>query len=174
MVAIMNIRKSAGALLALCAANAFAAEVVDLSGTSQFTLATNSAETCALPVGSGLNGEPKRTELEIHEYSGEGFKRMVKGPKWTVAALNHAEIFDEAHFKRLERHNLTDESFVLLAGEATLLVGEKAERVRMLPLKVYNVPAGVWHHIFVSRDARVLVVENSDTSKANTDYLAVR
>ena len=114
------------------------------------------------------------TDLEIYEYPGEGYKRMVDGPKWTVAALNYAARFDEANFEHLERHNLTDESFVLLAGEATLLVGEKAERVRMLPLKVYNVPAGVWHHIFVSRDARVLVVENSDTSKANTDYLVVR
>ena len=50
MVAIMNIRKSAGALLALCAANAFAADVVDLSGTWRLSLATNAAETCAVEV----------------------------------------------------------------------------------------------------------------------------
>ena len=109
--------------------------------------------------------------LDILEYAGENYSRVVSGAKWTVAALNYAERFDERNIVDLERHILTDESFVLLAGEATLLVGEKAERVKMEPLKVYNVRAGAWHNIFVSPDARVLVVENADTSKDNTEYL---
>lgn len=41
----------------------------------------------------------------------------------------------------------------------------------MEPLKYYNIRAGQWHHIVVSKDARVLVAENSDTSRNNTDYL---
>lgn len=109
--------------------------------------------------------------LDILEYAGCDYSRIVSGAKWTVAALNYAERFDEKNIVDLERHVLTDESFVLLAGEATLLVGEKAERVKMEPLKVYNVRAGAWHNIFVSPDARVLVVENADTSKDNTEYL---
>ncbi|MBQ6136586.1 MAG: MBL fold metallo-hydrolase [Kiritimatiellae bacterium] len=108
--------------------------------------------------------------LDVLEYSGGGYARVVNGAKWTVAALNYAERFDEKNIVDLERHVLTDEAFVLLAGEATLLVGEKAERIKMEPLKVYNVRAGAWHNIFVSRDARVLVVENADTSKDNTEY----
>jgi len=108
--------------------------------------------------------------LDILEYEGENYSRLVSGAKWTVAALNYAPRFDEANIVDLERHILTDESFVLLAGEATLLVGEKAERVKMEPLKVYNVRAGAWHNIFVSPDARVLVIENADTSKDNTEY----
>ena len=109
--------------------------------------------------------------LDILEYAGEGYRRIVSGAKWTVAALNYAERFDEKNIVDLERHNLTDEAFVLLAGQATLLVGERAERVKMEPLKTYNVRAGAWHNIFVSPDARVLVVENADTSKDNTEYL---
>ena len=109
-------------------------------------------------------------ELDILEYTGESYCRLVSGAKWTVAALNYAERFDEKNIVDLERHNLTDEAFVLLAGEAALLVGERAERVKMEPLKVYNVRAGAWHNIFVSRDARVLVIENADTSKDNTEY----
>ena len=89
-------------------------------------------------------------ELDILEYTGEDYSRLVSGAKWTVAALNYAERFDEKNIVDLERHNLTDEAFVLLAGEATLLVGEKPRRVKMEPLKVYNVRAGVWHNIFVS------------------------
>ena len=108
--------------------------------------------------------------LDILDYGGDDYCRLVSGAKWTVAALNYAERFDERNIVDLERHNLTDEAFVLLAGEATLLLGETARRVKMEPLKVYNVRAGAWHNIFVSRDARVLVIENADTSKDNTEY----
>ena len=108
--------------------------------------------------------------IDIVEHVGEGYARVVDGPKWTVAELNHADRFDEQKMSYLERHNLTDETFVLFAGEATLLIGENAERVPLEPLKCYNVKASVWHNIIVPPGARVLVVENSDTSRENTDY----
>ena len=66
--------------------------------------------------------------LDIIEYGGEVYKRLVNGAKWTLATLNYAERFDEANFAQLERHNQTDETFVLLSGEATLLVGAEAVR----------------------------------------------
>jgi glyoxylase-like metal-dependent hydrolase (beta-lactamase superfamily II) len=109
--------------------------------------------------------------LDIIEYGGEGYKRLVNNAKWTLATLNYAERFDAAHLATLERHNATDETFVLLTGEATLLVGPKAETVRLEPLKYYNVRAGIWHHIHVTPGTRVLIAENADTSLANTDYL---
>ena len=112
--------------------------------------------------------------LDILEYSGDGYSRVISGAKWTVAALNYADRFDEKNIVDLERHNQTDETFVLLSGEATLLMGEAARRVKMEPLKFYNVRAGAWHNIFVSPDARVLVVENADTSKDNTEYLDLK
>ena len=112
--------------------------------------------------------------LDILEYSGEGYKRVVNYESWTVASLNWAPHFEEKNIVDLERHNLTDEVFVLLQGKATLLVGEKAERVEMQPLKFYNVRAGVWHNIFVSKDARVLIAENASTSRANSDFLSLK
>ena len=112
--------------------------------------------------------------LDVLEYSGEGYSRVVSGAKWTVASLNYADRFDEKNIVDLERHNLTDETFVLLSGEATLLVGENAERVKMEPLKFYNVRAGAWHNIVVAPGSRVLVAENADTSKDNTDYLDLK
>ena len=112
--------------------------------------------------------------LDILEHVGEGYARVIDGPKWTVAEINHADRFDARRISYLERHNLTDETFVLLAGEATLLIGECVERVPLEPLKCYNVKAGVWHNIIVPPGARVLVVENSDTSKENTDYLELK
>ena len=112
--------------------------------------------------------------LDILEYSGDGYSRVVSGSKWTVASLNYAPRFDERNIVDLERHNVTDETFVLLSGSATLIVGEDAKRIQMEPLKIYNVRAGAWHNIFVSPDARVLVVENADTSKDNTEYLDLK
>ena len=113
----------------------------------------------------------KMKGLDILEYTGEDYARVVRGARWIVAVLNYAARFDERNIIDLERHNLTDETFVLFSGSATLIVGENGERVRMEPLKIYNVRAGAWHNIFVSPDARVLVVENADTSKGNTEYL---
>ncbi len=112
--------------------------------------------------------------LDILEHSGDGYTRLVSGARWTVAALNYAQRFDEKNIADLERHNQTDEAFVLLSGAATLVMGEEARCVRMEPLKIYNVRAGAWHNIFVSPDAWVLVVENADTSKDNTDYLDLK
>lgn len=112
--------------------------------------------------------------LDVMEHGGAGYLRLVNNGKWTLACLNHEARFEEANIADLERHNFTDETFVLLAGSATLIIGEKAERVQMEPLKFYNVRAGIWHNIFVSEDARVLVAENSDTSKDNTDYLDLK
>jgi len=111
--------------------------------------------------------------MEIVEHTGEGYKRMVNGPLWTVAALNYAERFDARNLVRLERHLLTDEVFVLLQGEATLVVGLGLERVKMEPCKAYNVKAGEWHHILVTPGTRVLIAENSDTCKDNTEYKEV-
>ena len=108
--------------------------------------------------------------LDILDYSGEGYKRLVNNGKWTFAGLNWAPRFDEKNLVDLERHNLTDEIFVLVQGKATLIIGEECERVEMEPLKYYNVRAGIWHNIVVSEDARVLIMESSNTSKDNTDY----
>ena len=46
--------------------------------------------------------------LDILEYSGENYSRVVSGAKWTVAALNYAGRFDEKNIVDLERHMLTD------------------------------------------------------------------
>lgn len=111
--------------------------------------------------------------LDILEHDGTEYRRLVNNARWTLASLNWAPRFDEKNLIEMERHNLTDEVFVLLKGKATLLVGEQVCRVEMVPLKYYNIRAGIWHHIIVSEDARVLVAENADTSKDNTEYLSV-
>lgn len=116
-------------------------------------------------------------ECAVYEYTGEGYKPLVDFKTWRVAVINWAERFDRANFERLERHNETDEVFILLDGEATLVVGEECRLVPMEKGKVYNISAGGWHHVIVDRErteTRLIVVENSDTCRDNTDYMLAK
>ena len=40
--------------------------------------------------------------------------------------------------------------------------------------KVYNIRKAVWHNILVSEDAKVLVVENTDTVAENSEYFPAK
>ena len=111
--------------------------------------------------------------VEIYDYNGPDYQTAMSFGKWRVAYLNHAERFDEANFRQVERHNESDEVFVLLSGSAALIIGEELHRIEMEPHKMYNVPAGVWHHIFTKEDTSVLIVENEDTGEKNSDYLNI-
>ncbi|MBR2370810.1 MAG: hypothetical protein IKA82_02195 [Clostridia bacterium] len=109
--------------------------------------------------------------LEIFDYTGEGYNRTMNYGEWRVAFLNYAPRFDADNFSKMERHLLTDEVFVLLEGTATLVIGEEREFIEMDKHKLYNVKKGVWHQILVSRDVKILIVENHNTDLSNSEYL---
>lgn len=112
--------------------------------------------------------------LEIREYTGEGFRPVVDFGAWRVALLRYREDNLPQHIHAMQRHHETDEVFVLLQGRCVLYLGEGQEGITrvlaqdMEPLKVYNVKCGAWHHHTLSQDAVVLVVENRETTKANS------
>jgi mannose-6-phosphate isomerase-like protein (cupin superfamily) len=114
--------------------------------------------------------------LEIREYTGPGYRPVIDFETWRVAILNY---LDEIHPERIdsvERHNETDEVFVMLKGQGILFLGEGEVQVeRIYPEvmesgKMYNVKRGVWHTVVLSRDGSVLIVENRNTSRENSDY----
>jgi ureidoglycolate hydrolase len=114
--------------------------------------------------------------LEIREYTGLGYQPVIDFGAWRVAILNY---IDEIHPERIvfvERHNETDEVFVMLKGQGVLFLGEGEVQVEkiypqvMEPGKMYNVKRSVWHTIVLSRDGSVLIVENRNTSEENSDY----
>ncbi len=114
--------------------------------------------------------------IEIREYTGAGYRPLVDYGAWRVAILNYLEEIHPAHNNQMERHNETDEVFVLLKGRAILFAGEGATRVQVIHPqvmeagKIYNVKRGVWHTIIMSPEASVLITENRDTTQANSDY----
>ena len=109
--------------------------------------------------------------IEIIDYNGEGYEPAVRFEAWRAAYLRYADCYD--NITQLERHNLTDEVFMLLEGEATLIIGKEMREVPMEKHKIYNVKKGIYHNIRVSRDAKVFIVENDNTARENSDYISV-
>ena len=103
--------------------------------------------------------------IKVFSHASDGFKVAVESGEWKVGVLRYNQRF--SRLGEMERHMLTDEVFVLITGTATLYTDWEA--VAMESGLVYTVPQGVWHHIVVSEDATVLVVENRNTSIENTE-----
>lgn len=113
-------------------------------------------------------------ELLVLDYDGKGYFSHFKCGGWRIAYLNYAPMFTKEGITYLERHNETDEVFILLEGEASLFMGETAKEVVMEKFVSYVVKKSAWHNIVVSEDAKVLIVENADTGKDNSEYLPFR
>lgn len=107
-------------------------------------------------------------DIMVPQYE-EGYKVQHRFGAWRVAYLTYADHFDNITY--LERHMETDEIFILVEGTATLLIGEKAEPCEMIKNNIYNIPKGEWHNIRVSKNAVVIIIENEDTSKDNSEYM---
>lgn len=99
------------------------------------------------------------------KFDGEDYSVVHQFQGWKIGMLKYSQRFSS--FDRLERHFLTDEVFVLLSGSATLYTDK--ETIVMENSVAYNVPKGEWHHIVVSKDANVLIVENVETGDENTE-----
>ena len=117
--------------------------------------------------------------LEVREHLGPGYRPLVDFEAWRVALLNFSEELRLENIDRLQRHNETDEVFVLLQGRCLLFVGDgdeavsKIQAVELEQGRLYNVKKGVWHHHTLSEDARVLVVENRDTTYDNSPFCSL-
>jgi ureidoglycolate hydrolase len=115
-----------------------------------------------------------REYIDVTTYQGEGYLPMIDFETWRVAILRYCEELELQNLKTMQKHNETDEVFVLLAGNCTLFVGGKGDclndidAIAMKPLQLYNVKKGVWHTHTLDKDATVLIVENQNTSDYNS------
>ena len=109
-------------------------------------------------------------DIEIFEYDGEGYNSTMNFESWRVAIANFGDHFDRDKYTYLERHMLTDEVFVLLTGEAILVTSKEFSETPMEQGKLYNIKKGVWHALLMNKDAKVLIVENHNTSRENSEY----
>jgi ureidoglycolate hydrolase len=114
--------------------------------------------------------------LEVRTHQDPGYLPVVDFESWRVAVLNYCDELLPENLTRLQRHDQTDEVFVLLTGRCILFIGDgdgeagEVQAVDLVPGTVYNVKRGVWHNHTLSPDASVLVVENRDTTYDNSPF----
>ena len=114
--------------------------------------------------------------LEVRDHGAEGYKPLIDFETWRVAILNYSDTLLPENITSMQRHNETDEVFVLLHGRCILFLGQgldtvtRISAVDMKPMKVYNVKQGAWHTHTLSKDAKVLIVENRDTTYDNSPF----
>lgn len=117
------------------------------------------------------------TLLEAFTHTDAGYRPLVDFGAWRVAILNYSQDLRPENLTAMQRHNATDEVFVLLQGRCILFVGQGDHASisaiyaqPMRPQTIYNVKQSVWHTHTLSPDAKVLVVENRDTTYANSPF----
>jgi mannose-6-phosphate isomerase-like protein (cupin superfamily) len=116
-------------------------------------------------------------KIKKYEYEGEGLVRVFENEKWTVGIKNWKPANDIANTASLERHNQTDELFVLLAGSCVLLFANEVngkleiEAEKMEPGRVYDIPPTLWHNTVTRKDTKLILIEDSSTGSKNSDVL---
>ncbi len=112
--------------------------------------------------------------IEIKEYQDSGYKPVIDYGEWRVAVLNYCDELLPENIDKMQKHNQTDEVFVLLKGKCMLFMAEGDQEIgeiyaqEMEPYKMYNIKRSVWHTHTLSEDAMVLIVENRDTDLDNS------
>jgi ureidoglycolate hydrolase len=124
-----------------------------------------------------INLNPLPQDLvETGESFDQKFTPVLSFDGWRVAMLRHSQATDLKFFHQVERHNLTNEVFILTNGNADLIVcrnGDIPDQTYIISMKLnvaYNILASVWHHVILSKDAHIIIFERSDTSKENSNY----
>ena len=112
--------------------------------------------------------------IKISEFDGDGYKVTDESQYFKVALMNYSEKYRMENIKYLEKHNNSDEVFVILTGRCILFVADGIDRpnkIKAIPMekgKVYFIKKGVWHtHVFFE-NTKVFIVENADTSDKNS------
>ena len=112
--------------------------------------------------------------VEVSQFNGEGYKPMIDYQSWRVAELRYIDELEVDNLKTMQKHNESDEVFVLLEGDFTLFIGGDGEHIgeisaiKLEPLKLYNVKRGTYHTHTPEKNATVLIVENQDTCDDNS------
>ena len=89
--------------------------------------------------------------LEVRDHTTEGYKPVVDFDAWRVAVLNYSPSLRAENITSMQRHNETDEVFVLLRGHCLLFLGQGDATVTqvfaedMVPLKIYTVKSCLAH-----------------------------
>ena len=113
-------------------------------------------------------------QIETLRYDEKGYKSLVFFENWRVAFMNDGPKTTLEGLSYFQKHDETDEVFVLLEGRCVLLMAGFGENpgeisaVDMEPGSMYNVKKGAWHTHYFAPNTKVVIVENADTVPENS------
>lgn len=113
-------------------------------------------------------------QIETLRYDEKGYKSLVFFENWRVALMNDGPKTTLEGLSYFQKHDETDEVFVLLEGRCVLLMAGFGENpgeisaVDMEPGSMYNVKKGAWHTHYFAPNTKVVIVENADTVPENS------
>lgn len=116
--------------------------------------------------------------IETYSLEEKGYKKLYSFQSWRVAMLNFADDLIAENIAYVEAHNKTDEAFILLKGNCMMVLGRIEDNQivgfdfeYLKPNNVYNIPKGVYHSHVLSHDAKLVIVEEEDTSDENSNRI---
>ena len=119
--------------------------------------------------------------LEVSGFNAAGYAPVVDFQQWRVAILNYIDELEPNKIDNFQCHNETDEVFVLLSGQCILFCAETDNENNIINIiswdmqtkKTYNIKKGTYHTHTLSKDAMLLIVENSDTNDFNSPKIII-
>jgi mannose-6-phosphate isomerase-like protein (cupin superfamily) len=115
-------------------------------------------------------------DIQSFEFTGEGMHRVYENEKCCVGIKNWKPANDITGISNLERHNTTDEMFVLVEGHCTLIQADENpdgslsfKPVPMEKGKLYVIPRSEWHNTITEKDTKMFLIEDSNCSGENSD-----
>lgn len=117
--------------------------------------------------------------MDIKELSYEGvaLNWVHVTENWGVGIKNYKPANDIENLDNLERHNGTDELFVLLDGYCCLLYANEVDgklEMKKLPMeqgKVYAIPAGLLHNTITRPGVKLALIEDCKSAQTNSDVV---
>lgn len=117
--------------------------------------------------------------LEVSSFNGEGYLPLIDFESWRVAELRYIDELEPDRIDNMQKHNETDEIFVVLEGDFTLFLGGNCdeigeiEAIKLEPLKLYNVKKGTFHTHTPEKNCTCLIVENKNTTDDNSPKIKI-
>ena len=122
----------------------------------------------------GLERTMEQNGVEQIDFPAEDYLPLKDYGAWRVAVLKYCANTRLENIDWMQKHLETDEVFVLLQGNCTLLIAGKDEipgnvrTIEMEPHRIYSIKKGHWHNHVLDEEGEVLIVENRDTSDDNS------
>mgnify|MGYP001501720005 CR=1 FL=1 len=98
----------------------------------------------------------------------KGFLPLHSYGQWRIMS---SSVEQQERPSKLQKHERTDEVFVVVRGKGWMLLGECPMRLESYPMEEgmsYVVPAGMWHAHVLEAGSQLIIVENEDTGLENS------